>query len=170
MKPCNQLFSAFVASLFLITGFANAAENGKQPNVVLILVDDVGTGWIPPYADRLTSADVEPEIAASYSEKRNRSQPINVEKHIEAARGCMPTLSKLAAQGAVFDRAFATASLCAPSRAGLMTGSFQQRWGAFRNMDIDEHSIPDEKTVMAEPLKGAGYRCGMIGSRRRSPG
>tara|TARA_R110002050_G_scaffold95107_3_gene198010 strand:+ start:25434 stop:27119 length:1686 start_codon:yes stop_codon:yes gene_type:complete len=163
VKRRNFLFSSFVASLFLMTGFANTAENSKQPNIVLILVDDVGTGWIPPYADRLTPADVEPEIVASYSKKRNRSQPVNVGKHIEAARACMPTLSKLAAQGAVFDRAFATASLCAPSRAGLMTGSFQQRWGAFRNMDIEEHSIPEEKTVMAEPLKAVGYRCGMIG-------
>ena len=134
-----------------------------KPNIVLILVDDIGTGWIPPYAERLTPADVEELIVQDYANKRNKGAPIDVEKHLQAARTCMPYLSKLAEEGAVFDRAFATASLCAPSRAGLMTGSFQQRWGAFRNVDIDNYSIPDEKTVMAEPLKAAGYRCGMIG-------
>jgi len=146
--------------LFLLLSIA---AFGAKPNVVLILIDDVGQGWIPPYAERLTPADVEALIVEDYQQKRGKGEKVDVEKHLQAARDCMPYLSKLAKEGAVFDRALATASLCAPSRAGLMTGSFQQRWGAFRNVDIDDHSIPDEKTVMAEPLKAAGYRCGMIG-------
>ena len=137
--------------------------SGAKPNVVLIMIDDVGTGWIPPYADRLTPEDVEPLIVENYAGKRNKGEPINIEKHLQVARDCMPYLSTLAKEGAVFDRAFATASLCAPSRAGLLTGMFQQRWGAFRNSDIENYSIPDEAIVMAEPLKASGYRTGMIG-------
>ena len=157
----------FLATLFLFSCFALC--RAEKPNVVLILLDDVGTGWLPPYAERITEADVEEVIVADYSKKRNRQKPVDVQKHIVAARSCMPFLSSLAKDGAVFDRAFATANLCAPSRAGMLTGSFQQQWGAYSNIDIDDHGIPADRTVLAEPLKAAGYRCAMIGKWHVGP-
>lgn len=149
--------------IFVGIGLAGLAMGAGRPNIVLVLLDDVGTGWIPPYADRLTVDDVTPEIVGVYSEKRANGQPVDVQKHIDAARRCMPALSRLARDGAVFDNCFATASLCAPSRSGLLSGSFQQRWGAYRNPDVDHHGIPSDRTVISEPLKQAGYRCGMVG-------
>lgn len=133
------------------------------PNVVLILVDDVGTGWVPPYADRLSPADLEPEVLRAYETKRNGGRPLDVPKHIDAARTCMPTLAKIAREGAVFDRCFASASLCAPSRAGLLTGTFQQRWGAYGLADVDEHGIPANRFVLPELLTAGGYQCGIVG-------
>jgi uncharacterized sulfatase len=135
----------------------------EKPNVILILLDDIGTGWVSPYAQRLTTADLEPEILAAYRRVHGHQGPVDPAAHIKAAADCMPYLSKLAEGGAVFDRCFATASLCAPSRAGLLTGSFQQSWGAYWNKDVDDHGIPADRVVLAEPLQKAGYRCGMIG-------
>lgn len=135
----------------------------ERPNIVFILLDDVGTGWIPPYADRLSPPDVETEIVDVYSRKMAGGRPVDVQKHIEAARRCMPTLSRLAREGAVFDNCFTTTSLCAPSRSGLLTGTFQQRWGAYRNPDVDHHGIPADQALIAGPLQQAGYRCAAIG-------
>lgn len=154
-------FRLCMALLVLTTLLAQG--RAEKPNIILVLIDDVGTGWIPPYADRLQPEDIEPELLAIYAQKRNEGRPVDAQKHIEAARKCMPFLSKLAAEGAVFDRCFATAALCAPSRAGLLTGTFQQRWGAYWNDDIDDHGIPADRVVMAEPLQAAGYRCGIVG-------
>ena len=151
--------------VILLLAFCAVVAGGesRRPNIVMILIDDVGTGWIPPYAERLVPADVEPEVLRFYEQKRNGGNPLDVQKHLDAARTCMPHLSTLAKDGAVFDRCFATASLCGPSRAGLLTGMFQQRWGAYWNMDVYHHGVPADRVVMAEPLQAVGYRTGMIG-------
>ena len=134
-----------------------------RPNIIVVLLDDIGTGWVPPYAERLEVNDIEPEIFEAYKRARGHQGNINLEAHLKAARECMPTLAKLADEGVVFDRAFATASLCAPSRAGLLTGSFQQQWGAYWNKDVDDFGIPADRVVIAEPLQAAGYRTGIVG-------
>ena len=40
-----------------------------------------------------------------------------------------PNIDRLAKEGALFTDGYATASVCSPSRAGLMTGRYQQRFG-----------------------------------------
>ena len=146
--------------LGLACGCASAAP---KPNIVMILIDDVGVGWLPPYAKRLAPDDIESEVLQAYASARSKDRPVDVAAHIAAARDCMPTLEKLAGEGAVFDRCFATASLCAPSRAGLLTGMFQQRWGAYSLADVDEHGIPSDRVLVSELLQAAGYRCGAVG-------
>lgn len=135
----------------------------ERPNVIFLVVDDLGLGWIPPYAERLSPEDIESEVFAKYVQNHGHKGPVDKAAHIKAASECMPELSKLADEAAIFDRAFATASLCAPSRAGLLTGSFQQQWGAYWNKDVDDHGIPADRTVIAEPLQAAGYRTGVVG-------
>ena len=74
-----------------------------------------------------------------------------------------PNLDKLAAEGTVFSDAHVTASVCAPSRAGLMLGRYQQRGGAEANghapglgMDLNDRS-------MATVLKTRGYKTAALG-------
>ncbi|MGE9291133.1 MAG: sulfatase family protein, partial [Puniceicoccales bacterium] len=153
------------ALIFLISSLPSLAE----PNIVIILLDDVGTGWIPPYADRIQANDIEPEIYEEYIRVHGHQGEIDKEAHLQAARECMPSLSLLAEEGAIFDRAFATAALCAPSRAGLLTGTFQQNWGAYWNKDVDDFGIPPDRVVIAEPLSNAGYRTGMVGKWHVAP-
>lgn len=40
-----------------------------------------------------------------------------------------PNLDRLAKRGVTFRRGYSTASVCSPSRAALMTGQYQQRYG-----------------------------------------
>ena len=50
---------------------------------------------------------------------------------ISLYRGTVPTpnIDELAAQGVVFSDAYAPSPICSPSRAGLLTGRYQQRFG-----------------------------------------
>jgi uncharacterized sulfatase len=153
----KRLLPIICATLCALPAFA------ERPNIIVVLLDDIGTGWVPPYADRLKVNDIEPEIVETYKRVQGHQGNINLKAHLKAARECMPTLSKLADEGVVFDRAFATAALCGPSRAGLLTGSFQQQWGAYWNKDIDDYGIPADRVVIAEPLQAAGYRTGIVG-------
>ncbi|WP_405295579.1 sulfatase-like hydrolase/transferase [Algibacter sp. Ld11] len=47
-----------------------------------------------------------------------------------------PNLDNLASEGMVFNEAYTTDSVCGPSRAGLLTGMYQQRYG------IEENNVP----------------------------
>ncbi|WP_221391454.1 sulfatase [Dyadobacter sp. NIV53] len=50
--------------------------------------------------------------------------PLYGNKVVEA-----PNITALASEGAVFNEAYVSASICSPSRAGLLTGRYQQRFG-----------------------------------------
>lgn len=162
-SPSLRLSSALGLGVLSLFQAAPSAEAATQPNIILIMTDDVGTGWFPFHADRLSASDIEPEILASYTAKRGNRGVIDADRHIEAARNSMPFLDQIARQGVIFDNAFATSALCAPSRAGLLTGTFQQEWGAYWNRDMDDHGIPADRVVIAEPLQEAGYTTAMIG-------
>lgn len=40
-----------------------------------------------------------------------------------------PNITTLSKEGALFNEAYVTAPICSPSRAGLLTGRYQQRFG-----------------------------------------
>ena len=44
-----------------------------------------------------------------------------------------PSIDAIARAGVTFTDGYATASLCVPSRAGLLTGRYQQEFGVYRN-------------------------------------
>lgn len=160
-KQLRSAYTLFMGLLLLPS--VSRSQDADRPNVILINTDDVGTGWFPFYANRLRVSDIEPEILASYTRKRGHRGEVDPVEHIRAAQSAMPFLNSLAEEGIVFDFAFATASLCAPSRAGLLTGTFQQEWGAYWNRDVDLHGIPADRVVIAEPLQAKGYATAMIG-------
>jgi arylsulfatase A-like enzyme len=71
-----------------------------------------------------------------------------------------PHLDALAADGVRFTRAYVTAPQCVPSRAGLLTGRNQQRFGMDRNRS---GALPLSEPTIADRLRAAGYRTGMVG-------
>ncbi len=70
-----------------------------------------------------------------------------------------PNLDRLATEGVRFQNAFCTNSLCAPSRATLLTGKFSHKNGHLDNrtkFDGSQQTFP-------KLLQKAGYRTGAIG-------
>lgn len=82
-----------------------------------------------------------------------------------------PHIDSLINSGVRFTNAYVSASVCAPSRAGLLTGRYQQRFGFEHNMSgpptkgftkTDMGLDPKENTI-ADEMKANGYRTLAIG-------
>ncbi len=112
-----------------------AVASGQSPNVIFIITDDVGTGDFSAY-DNLDGLGVSSKIST-------------------------PNVDWLAAEGMRFTHAHSVASLCAPTRAGTMTGSnlwhANTRWGmggtVFRSGQIGAGDL----------MQNAGYRTAFLG-------
>ncbi|MBN2396936.1 MAG: sulfatase [Deltaproteobacteria bacterium] len=138
-------------------GVVNASA--PRPNVVLIYCDDLGYGDIGCFGNTVIRT---------------------------------PHIDSLADEGMRFTEYYACNAICAPSRAGLLTGRYPIRTGIIGNtypedepvgrvmarnfggmlkplgvMDIREeyigHGIDPAEITLAEALKVAGYRTGMLG-------
>jgi arylsulfatase A-like enzyme len=112
-----------------------AAADTRKPNVIVIVGDDMG------YAD------------------------IGV-------HGCKdiptPHLDSLARDGVRCTNGYVSGPYCSPTRAGLLTGRYQNRFGHEFNpgMPTDQNAnlgLPLKETTLAERLKAAGYKTGMVG-------
>ena len=143
-----------------------AAEvSGQLPNILLILVDDLGKNDISTY---------DPEGVPT------------------------PALDRLAKNGIRFSNAYSTSAVCSPSRAGLLTGRYQHRFGFERQPmnryarnrleywfvdhfintepmqlvspmcspskeEIKRQGIPESEILLSEILEKKGYTTGIFG-------
>lgn len=73
-----------------------------------------------------------------------------------------PAIDKLASEGVVFTAGYASAYVCAPTRAGLLTGRYQQRFGFYTASD-SRQGMPKGEITLADVLKKEGYRTGAFG-------
>lgn len=73
-----------------------------------------------------------------------------------------PAIDKLASDGVIFTNGYASAYVCAPTRAGLLTGRYQQRFGFFTAADSRE-GLPLSEITLAELLQKEGYSTGVFG-------
>jgi len=79
-----------------------------------------------------------------------------------------PNIDQLAAESVRASQAYVTCPVCAPSRGGLLTGCYQQRFGLLDNprnswKTNPNYGVPPGVPVIAEHLKPAGYVTGAIG-------
>ncbi len=128
--------SLIAAPLLFLLALASCAAVGERrpPNVLLILVDDLG------YRDL-------------------------------GCQGCIdfetPHIDALAAQGMRLTQAYVSHPYCSPSRAGILTGRYQQRFGHEHNPPYDESdgSLGTDVSELMLPalLTEAGYRTAHIG-------
>src|SRR5688572_15673401 len=114
---------------------ATSAAVARQPNVIVIVADDMG------YAD------------------------IGV-------HGCQdiptPHIDSLAKNGVRCSNGYVSHPYCSPTRAGLMTGRYQQRFGHEFNPGPPTDrtpgiGLPLTETTMADRFKAAGYKTGIVG-------
>jgi arylsulfatase A-like enzyme len=74
-----------------------------------------------------------------------------------------PNLDALAAAGVKFTNGYVSGPYCSPTRAGLMTGRYQTRFGHEFNSGGAGGGLPLTQTTLADHLKGAGYSTGAVG-------
>ncbi len=101
----------------------------KRPNVLYIMSDDHAAHAIGAYGSRLAALDP------------------------------TPTIDRLAKEGMLFENAFCTNSICAPSRACVITGQYPHTNGAY---DLGG-KIESERQYLAIEMKKAGYETAMVG-------
>jgi arylsulfatase A-like enzyme len=111
------------------------AAEPKKPNVLLIVSDDHG------YAD-------------------------------VGVHGCKdvptPHMDSIAKNGVRFTSGYVSGPYCSPTRAGLLTGRYQQRYGHEFNpgnekADRPDAGLPPTEVTLADRLKAAGYKTGLVG-------
>jgi arylsulfatase A-like enzyme len=108
---------------------ANCLQAARKPNVLYIMSDDHAAHGISAYGGRLA------KIAPT------------------------PNLDRLAKEGALFQNAFCTNSICSPSRACVLTGQYNHVNGA---VDLSGRVMPG-KQMLAIEMGKAGYETAMIG-------
>jgi arylsulfatase A-like enzyme len=79
-----------------------------------------------------------------------------------------PNIDSIARNSVRFTSGYVSAPICSPSRAGLMTGRYQQRFGYDMNPGpqleySEKFGIPFTETPMSQRFKTIGYTTGMIG-------
>lgn len=76
-----------------------------------------------------------------------------------------PHFDAAAAAGLRFDRFYAAAPVCSPTRCSVMTGRHPNRFGCFQW----GHTLRPQETTLAEALRTAGYETGHFGKWHVGP-
>jgi arylsulfatase A-like enzyme len=80
-----------------------------------------------------------------------------------------PNINSIARDGVLFSAGYVASSVCAPSRAGLMTGRYPQRFGfefntaGPRRTNAEDLGLPTSEITLAQVMKESGYTTGMVG-------
>jgi uncharacterized sulfatase len=84
-----------------------------------------------------------------------------------------PNMDELAAEGALYTRAYTTASVCSPSRSSFMTGVYPHQVFS-KNMRIrkplKKKALPEEIDIFTRYLREAGYAIGLCGHGKKDWG
>ncbi len=114
--------------VFTSCGYRSTLENIEPPNVIFILVDDLGYGDLSFYGQKVLST---------------------------------PAIDKMAEGGMHFTNMYTGSTVCAPSRASLMTGKHTGHTSVRGN--LPEQLLGDDELTLAKVFKNAGYKTGAIG-------
>ncbi len=125
---------------------------------LLSLTDDSRVGIVPSIADmELRDLDERANIIVVFTDDQGYAD-IGANGIVSDIQ--TPNIDSLAADGIRMTSGFVTAPQCTPSRAGLMTGRYQQRYGLDDNRFTP---LPLTEQTIANRLQNAGYSTGMVG-------
>ncbi len=79
-----------------------------------------------------------------------------------------PHLNALAKEGVLFHQGYVTGQVCSPTRAGLMTGRYQQRLGLYTGGEAGS-GLPMSEKIFPQYLKELGYVTGQFGKWHIGP-
>jgi len=130
----------FIITLYTVnTGWGQ--NQNKQPNIIYILVDDLGYGDVNLQIDSLDVFN-NPNVKT-------------------------PNLARLAQESLVFTHHYASAPVCSPSRAGLLTGRTPTRMDIMRWIndkgDNEKMFMSGKEVTIAELLQENGYETAIFG-------
>ena len=77
-----------------------------------------------------------------------------------------PNIDRLASEGVRFTDGYVSAPQCGPSRVGLLSGKYQNRFGYEYNPSSKlefSHGFPLQERTLADLMKARGYTTGLIG-------
>jgi len=91
--------------------------------------------------------------------------------HDTGFNGCTdfatPNIDSIAKAGIRFTDGYVSHPFCSPTRSGLMTGRYQQRYGHENNPKYDPHDeisgLPTTEIALPQVIADAGYVTGQIG-------
>lgn len=139
MKYSVKLSVLLFFSILALPTFSQTGKTSKtKPNIIFILVDDMGWGDLGVFWQK------------QRMKANNRSEPWQF----------TPALDAMAANGAMLTNHYCAAPVCAPSRASLMLGVTQGH-ANIRNNQFDKE-LQDTYT-MSSVLKEAGYTTNLVG-------
>ncbi len=129
----------FLTTFGLLVAFISCSspdtkvEQLSKPNIIYILADDMGVHDLGCYGQQLIKT---------------------------------PNIDKMAAEGMLFTQHYAGSTVCAPSRGTLMTGLHTGHGYVKGNFAMENEGnlpLPAETITVAELLKSAGYKIGIMG-------
>ncbi|MEY4395139.1 MAG: Arylsulfatase precursor, partial [Planctomycetota bacterium] len=74
-----------------------------------------------------------------------------------------PNIDALAFSGVRFSNGYVSGPYCSPTRAGLLTGRYQTRFGHEFNPGGGNAGLPLSESTIADRLKAHGYRTALVG-------
>lgn len=111
------------------------------------------------------SLDDRPNIIVIYTDDHGHAD-LSAQGVLDDIR--TPHLDALARSGVLARHGYSTAPQCIPSRAGLLVGRFQSKFGVESNASSLEGF--GRETTMAERLRDAGYVTAQLGKWHLGPG
>lgn len=146
---------------------ASSAESGSRetrpPNVVVILVDDLGRADIGPPSTPYTEPLVRrPRVRRQQTEYPYQESDLRaVRRDASESSGFQttPHIERLFEQGIVLHQ-YLTHTLCSPSRAGLLTGRHYTRVGSGTQVNGTLHL---DVANVARDLQSSGYATAAFG-------
>lgn len=136
MKRNLKLCAAICVVTMMHFSSAAKGENSiyeKKPNVIFILVDDMGYGDLGCYGQEIIQT---------------------------------PNIDRMASEGIRFTQHYAGSTVCAPSRAALMTGMHTGHTAVRGNFEVrpmGQFPLPSNANTVAKIFKSAGYATALIG-------
>lgn len=134
-----NLFGFVIFTLVTVSSCL-AAPGSARPNILFILVDDMGWG----------------DLESNWTRKELNGRVVDRKHELKT-----PALSAMAREGIQLRRHYSAAPVCAPARASLLLGVHQGNSRVVRNNLFDK-PIEDSHTL-GTVLRGAGYDTAAIG-------
>ncbi|TOF47015.1 arylsulfatase [Vibrio parahaemolyticus] len=156
LLPKKTILAGFVAAACTLTpALSQASEKVEQPNVLLIVMDDLGSAQLDFAMDNINKEEL---VKRPVPERYDG----NFDQLYDAAKRSMPNITKLANEGVRMTNAYVATPVCGPSRAGMMTGRFPHSFGTYSNDDA-KLGIPLDIKLLPALMNENGYATANIG-------